>query len=88
MLYIYTTYTSNSKYYQNRKQDTWDYIEKYIIKYSKQGNFFLCATTGNCKGFVEVDELPQNDNDVYYKIMKTCQEILRTHLCVHGIEDV
>ena len=62
----------NSKYYQNRKQDTWEYIENDIFKYSKLGYVFLCgdlnARSGNSKDFIEQDESPLNENDVYYEL--------------------
>ena len=62
----------NSPYYQKRQQDTLDYIESDIQKYSSFGSILLCgdlnARTGIKEDFVSQDENSIIQDDIYYDL--------------------
>lgn len=63
---------ANSEFYKNRQDDTWDYIENDIAKYSHLGSVILCgdlnARTGRKNDFVDQDEQTLHSNDLYYEL--------------------
>ena len=80
---------SNSTYYQKCQQDTWEYIEQGIVKYSALGNILICgdlnARTGSQLNFIQNDEQCNISENLYYELDEaSCRSSQDTVVCSWG----